>query len=104
MSEGELNAPAFNQSDDGILKVNGNGDGLQYMRFNPNYWDKSLPPSAIQFITFYYSDYGYTSHNLAEQEETDKEYFINNGYIRHGVEFTKSLPLKELPQLVTGHK
>jgi len=24
------------------------------MRFNPDYWDRSLPPSAIQFMTFYY--------------------------------------------------
>lgn len=104
MSEGELNAPAFNQSDDGILKVNGNGDGPQYMRFNPNYWDKSLPPAAIQFLTFYYSDYGYTSHNLAEQEEADKEYLINNGHIRYSLELSKSLPLKELPQLITKGK
>ena len=32
MSEVELNSPAFNQSDDGILKVNGKGEGLRLDR------------------------------------------------------------------------
>ena len=24
------------------------------VRFNPEYWDRSLPPSAIQFMTFWF--------------------------------------------------
>jgi hypothetical protein len=104
MSEGELNAPAFNQSDDGILKVNGNGDGLQYMRFNPNYWDKSLPHSAIQFISFYYSEYGYFTNNKEEEEIANKEFISNNGRINYPFEINKSLPLKELPRLITKDK
>lgn len=49
MSEEELNAPAYYGSEDAILNVNGKKQGLQIMRFNPAYWDKSLPPSAIPF-------------------------------------------------------
>jgi hypothetical protein len=37
-----------------VLRANGKNKGMQLMRFNPEYWDKTLPPSAIQFMTFYY--------------------------------------------------
>lgn len=50
----ELAAPAYAGHDSHfVLKVNGKGQGYQIMRFNPAYWDKSLPPSAIQFMTFW---------------------------------------------------
>jgi len=55
LSEEELNAPAFSGHDEHfVLKVNGKGEGLQLMRFNPDYWNRSLPNTAIQFLTFYY--------------------------------------------------
>lgn len=55
ISEDEMNAPAFSGSDvRDFLRFNGKGEGLQFMRFNPDYWNKLLPPSAIQFMTFYY--------------------------------------------------
>ena len=54
-SEEELNAPAyFGHDTHYVLRANGKNKGMQLMRFNPDYWDKSLPPSAIQFMTFYY--------------------------------------------------
>lgn len=53
--EDELNAPAFMGHDANIVfMVNGKSHGLPLMRFNPDYWDRSLPPSAIQFMTFWY--------------------------------------------------
>lgn len=55
LPEEEMNAPAFAGHDEHfVLKVNGKGEGLQLMRFNPAYWDRSLPNTAIQFMTFYY--------------------------------------------------
>jgi hypothetical protein len=55
LSEEELNAPAFSGHDEHfVLKVNGKGEGLKLMRFNPNYWDRTRPKSDIQFMTFYY--------------------------------------------------
>lgn len=55
LSKDELNAPAFSGHDEHfVLKVNGKREGLQLMRFNPDYWNRSLPNTAIQFMTFYY--------------------------------------------------
>jgi hypothetical protein len=50
----ELAAPAFAGHDSHfVLNVNGKRQGYQIMRFNPDYWDRKLPLSAIQFITFW---------------------------------------------------
>ena len=46
------------------------------MRFNPGYFDRSLPPWAIQFMTFYYTGY----NNKREKETESVEHFKNNGY------------------------
>jgi hypothetical protein len=55
LTDEEMNAPAFSGHDEHfVLKVNGKKEGLQLMRFNPDYWDRNLPNTAIQFMTFYY--------------------------------------------------
>ncbi|MDO9253970.1 MAG: hypothetical protein Q7U54_00555 [Bacteroidales bacterium] len=55
LPEEELKAPAFSGHDEHfVLKVNGKREGLQLMRFNPAYWNRGLPNTAIQFMTFYY--------------------------------------------------
>jgi hypothetical protein len=65
LSPEELAAPAHSGHDSHfVLKVNGQGQGLQIMKFNPEYWDRSLPKSAIQFLTFWTS--GYTEEEKAE--------------------------------------
>jgi hypothetical protein len=70
-SEEELNAPAyFGHDTHYVLRANGKNEGMQLMRFNPEYWDKTLPPSAIQFMTFYYPQM-----NDDQMEET----YRNNG-------------------------
>lgn len=72
LSEEELNAPAFYGHDEHfILKANGKNQDLQLMRYNPDYWDRILPPSAIQFMTFPYKQFS------AEELEEHKR---NNGY------------------------
>ncbi len=49
----ELAAPAYAGHESHFaLNVNGKKQGYQIMKFNPAYWDKSLPTSAIQFMTF----------------------------------------------------
>ncbi len=54
LSQEELAAPAFAGHDSHFaLNVNGKGMGSQIMRFNPAYWDRNLPVSAIQFMTFW---------------------------------------------------
>jgi hypothetical protein len=96
MSVTELNSPAFYGSDDAILNVNGIGDGLQLMRFNPEYWDRTLPVSAIQLLTFVYFGYGYNCFNEEDQKNADEEYFKNNGHINYSSEITKSINFKKL--------
>jgi hypothetical protein len=72
LSEEELNAPAFSGHDEHfVLKVNGKKEGLQLMRFNPAYWNRSLPNTAIQFMTFYYPQLDEVAMN---------EHYKNNGH------------------------
>jgi hypothetical protein len=95
MSEEELNSPAFNLSDDAILDVNGKGEGLQYMRFNPEYWDKSFPPSAIQFMTFLYSQ---------SSTEDLEEHFRNNGYPKYSEKLLQEIDWGKLAGMIERKK
>jgi hypothetical protein len=92
MSQQELNAPAYDGGDDAVVRVNGKKDGLQIMRFNRDYWDRSLPPSAIQFITMWYQP----------QEEAVMKEFIsnNNGRPDYSRLVMHELPLTELGGLI----
>ncbi|MBA4407963.1 MAG: hypothetical protein Q8S54_11600 [Bacteroidota bacterium] len=67
----ELNSLAYEGSDDAIIKVNAKKDGLQIMRFNPEYWNRSLPKSSIQFMTMYY--------HVEDRMET-AEFIRDNGH------------------------
>lgn len=91
MTEEELNAPAYYGSDDGILNVNGKNDGLQIMRFNKDYWDRSLPKTAIQFIRMWYR---------ADDAFDMNEYIDNNGHPHYGQLLMNQLPLKELGSII----
>lgn len=72
LTEEELNAPAYEGHDTHfVLKANGKNEGFQLMRFNPDYWDRSLPPSAIQFMTFWYPQ---------KDETAMDESYKNNGH------------------------
>ena len=92
LTEEELNAPAY-QGDEKhfVLNANGRMQGLQIMRFNPEYWDRSLPPSAIQFMTLWYPK--------LSQAETD-EYFQNNGHPHFAQLVLNSINLDELAGLI----
>lgn len=65
------------------------------MRFNPEYWDRSLPTAAIQFMTFYYPE--------RSQTETD-EFFKYNGYPIFGDVIMNSIKLEELAGLIMRKK
>ncbi len=92
MPQEELNAPAYSGGDDPITDVNGKKEGLQIMRFNKDYWDRSLPPSAIQFITMWYQPYN---------EAAMQEFIINNnGSPSYPRLVMNELPLTELGGLI----
>jgi hypothetical protein len=102
LNEEELNAPAFSGHDEFfVLNVHPelsdktNENGGQIMRFNPEYWDRSLPASAIQFMTFYFPE--------RSRDETD-EFFTNNGYPIFGDVIMNSIKLEELAGLIMRKK
>jgi|APCry1669188910_1035180.scaffolds.fasta_scaffold01327_3 hypothetical protein len=102
LTEEDLNSLAYSGNDDlFILKVHPKMEnqemeyGGQIMRFNPDYWDRSLPPSAIQFMTFYYPE--------RSQSETE-EFFTNNGYPIFGDVIMNSIKLEELAGLIVRKK
>lgn len=102
LSEEELNAPAFSGHDEFfVLNVHPQLEdaekeqGGQMMRFNPEYWDRSLPSSAIQFMSFYYPE-----RNQAETEE----FFKDNGYPIFGDVIMNSIKLEELAGLIARKK
>ncbi|MFT3843495.1 MAG: hypothetical protein QM725_00430 [Lacibacter sp.] len=104
MSEEELNAPAFYGSDDAILNVNGKKQGLQLMRFNPAYWDQSLPVSAIQYFTIAHNEFGYNCFNIQDWEKSKEEYFRNNGHMEFWQEIPRSVDLSRLATFIQKNK
>lgn len=96
LSEEELNAPAyFGHDEHVVLRANGQGKGLQIMRFNPDYWDKSLPPSAIQFMTF---------GNPQLDPTQMQEYAGNNGYPHYGQLMLNQMNWTEIVNLIMKGK
>jgi len=96
LTEEELNAPSYEGHDSHfVLKANGQKTGLQIMQFNPEYWDRSLPPSAIQLMTMFYPQM-----NEAEKEE----HFKNNGYPVYGLLIMNVIKFEELAGLISRKK
>lgn len=49
------NPPAFlGSKDESISGIRADGEGSPVMKFNPDCWDRNLPPTAIQFISLEY--------------------------------------------------
>jgi len=98
LSEEQLSAPAFSGHEEYFvlnvhpeLEDKTNESGGQMMRFNPEYWDRSLPPTAIQFMTLYYP----------ERSQAEKDEFIKyNGYPIFGDVVMNSIKLEELAELI----
>lgn len=92
LSEDELNSPAYYGHDEHyILRANGKNENFQLMRFNPEYWDRSLPPSAIQYMTFLYNE---------QTPEAADEHFRNNGYPRYGEKVLKEIDWGKLAGMI----
>jgi hypothetical protein len=102
LNEAELNAWAFSGNQElFVLNVHPeledktSENGGQLMRFNPEYWDRSLPQTAIQFISLYFP----------ERNQTEKdEFFKYNGYPIFGDVIMNSIKIKELADLIARKK
>jgi hypothetical protein len=102
LPDSELNAWTYSGNEElFVLNVHAemgdktNENGGQIMRFNPEYWDRSLPPTAIQFMTFYYPE--------RSQTETD-EFFKNNGYPIFGDVIMNSIKPEQMAGLIMRRK
>ena len=102
LTEAELNAIAYSGNDElFVLNVHPELEdkeresGGQIMRFNPDYWDRTLPKSAIQFMTFYYPEFS---------QEQKEEHFTNNGYPIFGDVIMHSIRLEDLAGLIMRKK
>lgn len=92
LSPEELAAPAYYGHDSNfVLKANGNGQGLQIMRFNPDYWNRSLPRSAIQFMAFW--NPGLTPEEMDEQ-------LRRSGYPNYPQLFVDRIKWDEIAKLI----
>ena len=104
LTEEELNAPAFSGNEKlfvlGVHPILEEKDkesesGGQVMRFNPKYWDRTLPPTAIQFMTLYYPQ--------RTQTETS-DFYKYNGYPIFGDVVMNSIKVEELAGLIERKK
>lgn len=54
-SQEELNSPAYiGHHSNIVFRYSSDNRNLPIMKLNPDYWDKTLPPSAIQLMVFYF--------------------------------------------------
>ena len=89
----ELNSRAYYSSGDGSIScINANGEGWPVMRFNSECWDRTLPPSAVQFVSIAYQ----------QRSEADLDEFYqrnNNAYDYAGL-FTNAMPVERMTELI----
>jgi len=92
-SSEELDKPAFSGSDsEGISAINADGIGMPVMKFNPDCWDRTLPSTAVQFISLEFKP---------RSEEEFQQFIRNNGGLTDYVGlYMKSLPVGELGVLI----
>lgn len=85
--------PAY-YSSDSFSHISTNSDHLQIVRANPEYWDKGLPKSAIQFIYFRSVPNKDYYRNLKE------EYLQNNSISYNLARFEESFNMENIRSLV----
>ena len=89
----DLEKQAFSGSQDGSISgIRADGEGSPVMKFNPECWDRALPPSAIQFISIEYRP--------ALEEELQQFVHGNNGLADYVSMYMNKLPVMELGVLI----
>jgi len=90
----ELNLPAWSCPGEtcGISTINTRGEGRAVVKFNPNCWDRSLPATAVQYMSWQYRP---------ETEEELEKFKPRNGGLTDFVGlFFNSLPVERLGILI----
>ena len=90
----ELSLPAYSgaSEESGISTINVRGDGRAVVKFNPACWDRSLPVTAVQYMSWQYRP----------ESELELEKFKprNNGLTDYVGLFFNSLPVEKLGVLI----
>ena len=88
----ELNLPAFTSAQSGISSINAHGEGNPVARFNAASWDRTLPATAVQFISLEYKP--------RAKEELEEFKLDNSGLTDYIGLFINSLPLEKMGILI----
>ena len=90
----ELNLPAYSgaSEESGISKINVRGDGRAVVRFNPSCWDRSLPATAVQYMSWRY--------RTESELELEKFKPRNGGLTDFEGMFFNSLPVEKMGVLI----
>lgn len=86
----ELNLPAYScpTEECGISTINARGDGRAVVRFNPSCWNRSLPVTAVQYLTLQYRP--------ATAKELEEFKLPNGGLEDYVGKFYSQLPVEEM--------
>lgn len=88
----ELGSPAYSCADCGISMINARSEGRAVVRFNPVCWDRTLPSTAVQFISMNYRP--------ATNEEMGEFILNNNGLTDYVGLFNNNLPIEKMGVLI----
>ena len=88
----ELDQPAYSSPDDGISTINATRNGMPVVRFNPACWDRTLPATAVQFITLEYKP-----RSAADLEDFKSN---NNQLTDYVGLFINNLPVEKMAGLI----
>jgi hypothetical protein len=92
LSSEDLEKPAFIDPHEGVTNVNAQGKGALIVKYNPDCWNRTLPKTAIQFVSMKYV--------LATQEDFNR-FLKNNHQLKDYVGmFLNGLPVERLGELI----
>lgn len=90
---GELNSKAYYASgDESVSGINAREEGWPVMRFNPECWDRTLPPSAVQFVSMEYKP--------RSKDELEDFYKGNNDVYDYVGLFVNAMPVERMGELI----
>jgi hypothetical protein len=89
----ELNSQAYYKGgDESISGISTRDEGWPVMRFNPECWDRTLPPSAAQFVSMAYKP--------RSKDELDDFYESNNDAYDYLGLFVNAMPVERMGELI----
>lgn len=89
----ELKSQAYYKGGEGSIScINARKEGWPVMRFNPECWDRTLPPSAVQFVSMEYKP--------RSKYELDDFYKSNNDAYDYVGLFVNAMPVEKMRELI----